>query len=84
MNGAATRTAPLPRQMRSPSIGAFGGPGTQTNGAGNGDVRMMSPTSPTGKTLLEGYGDQILNGFQQEKPRYNPVSIHPHFEERKY
>lgn len=28
-----------------------------------------------GKTVLEGYRQEILTGFEEEKPRYNPVSL---------
>jgi hypothetical protein len=28
---------------------------------------------PTGKALVEGYRKDIINGFEPEKQRYNPV-----------
>ena len=31
------------------------------------------PQEPNGRTVLEGYRKDIMNGFQ-ENPRYNPVS----------
>lgn len=35
----------------------------------------LSPTapSPNGKTLVEGYRKDILTGFEQDPPRFNPV-----------
>jgi hypothetical protein len=29
---------------------------------------------PNGRIALEGYRDEIMNGFEAPKPRYNPVS----------
>lgn len=37
---------------------------------------MYSTQGPNGAVILEGYRDDIMNGFQGEKPRYNPVSFH--------
>jgi len=34
---------------------------------------MDSQSGPNGKVILEGYRQDILNGFEQDKPRYNPV-----------
>ncbi|KAL2184873.1 hypothetical protein L209DRAFT_405709 [Thermothelomyces heterothallicus CBS 203.75] len=34
----------------------------------------QSVVMPTGKALVEGYRKDILNGFEQEKPTYNPLS----------
>lgn len=30
---------------------------------------------PSGRTVLEGYRQDIMTGFEEEKPRYNPVSL---------
>lgn len=30
---------------------------------------------PNGKAILEGYREEVLNGFEPEKPRYNPVRL---------
>ena len=61
MNGAATRKP----------YGYDGGrqsPAQQANGGGNNGVGLVG-----GKTLVEGYRKDILNGFEQDKPLYNPV-----------
>ena len=45
--------------------------------AGRGSPPQGSPPSIVripGKTLVEGYRKDILNGFEKENPRYNPVS----------
>jgi hypothetical protein len=36
---------------------------------------MPPVVTPTGKALVEGYRKDILNGFEREKPRYNPVRV---------
>ncbi|KAK3314728.1 Up-regulated during septation-domain-containing protein [Apodospora peruviana] len=32
------------------------------------------PIGPNGKTLVEGYRQDIINGFDKERPRYNPLN----------
>lgn len=42
---------------------------------GNND-RLLSPTQavgPGGRQIMEGYRKDIMNGFAQDQPRYNPV-----------
>lgn len=29
---------------------------------------------PTGRAMAKGYRQEIINGFEAERPRYNPVS----------
>ena len=33
-----------------------------------------SPT-PSGRTVVEGYRNDILTGFQKDPPRFNPVGL---------
>lgn len=42
------------------------------------DSSRMSPTaaSPRGKTFVEGYRSDIMNGFEKEHRLYNPVRSH--------
>ena len=51
-----------------------------------GSPRLNSPAQNgrnidgvNGHTVLEGYRDEIMNGFEGEKARYNPVSLLPGF-----
>jgi hypothetical protein len=37
--------------------------------------RVRSP-EPNGRVVLEGYRNEIMNGFEVPKPPYNPVSIY--------
>ncbi|KPM34933.1 hypothetical protein AK830_g11633 [Neonectria ditissima] len=52
--------------------------GYATNDAGPYDYvdRRLSPPalSPNGKTLVEGYRKDILTGFEQDPPRFNPMN----------
>lgn len=38
---------------------------------------------PKNAVVLEGYRTEMANGFEREKPRYNPVSLHPGRGERR-
>jgi hypothetical protein len=38
----------------------------------NGQRR--GPQEPSGRVVLEGYRDDIMNGFEMPKSRFNPVS----------
>ena len=57
-----------PRMGGSPMMGSprLNGPPAQT-------VRTVDGV--TGRTVLEGYRDDIMNGFAGETARYNPVGI---------
>ncbi|KAH6851222.1 Up-regulated during septation-domain-containing protein [Chaetomium sp. MPI-CAGE-AT-0009] len=69
MNGATMR-------LGSPSAG--GGLRQRESGNSFGSPGRVPPpgmppvVTPTGKALVEGYRKDILNGFEREKPRYNP------------
>ncbi|KAJ0125027.1 involucrin repeat protein [Diaporthe amygdali] len=44
---------------------------------GNND-RLLSPTQavgPGGRQIMEGYRKDIMNGFAQDQPRYNPLNV---------
>lgn len=42
-------------------------------GTSNGNMRKPSVQGPNGAAILDGYRNEIMNGFEG-KPRYNPVS----------
>jgi hypothetical protein len=42
-------------------------------GTSDGNVRKPSIQGPNGAVILEGYRNEIMNGFEG-KPRFNPVS----------
>ncbi len=59
MNGAGTRRG-------------YGG------GGGGYETGRLSPAQavmPSGRAMMEGYRKDIVNGFEKEKPRYNPVRL---------
>ena len=65
MNGTATRKPyGYDGGRQSPAQQRSGGGG----GGGNNGVGLVG-----GKTLVEGYRKDILSGFEQDKPLYNPV-----------
>lgn len=49
------------------------GPATQTQTQMQDNGRRAPPPEPSGRTVLEGYRQDVMSGFE-EKPRYNPVS----------
>ncbi|KAK4154455.1 Up-regulated during septation-domain-containing protein [Chaetomidium leptoderma] len=69
MNGAATRIGGSAGGVGGPRGNAFAPPGRQLPPPG-----MPPVMTPTGKALVEGYRTDILNGFEKEKPRYNPAN----------
>lgn len=46
---------------------------TGNHGYDDGLLNPAQIVGPGGKQILEGYRDDVLNGFAPEKPRYNPV-----------
>jgi hypothetical protein len=48
--------------------------GNERRDNGSRDLRGQAPEA-SGRTILEGYRQDILTGFEPEKPRYNPVSL---------
>lgn len=90
MNGTSPRGKALPPRP-SQDLG-YGGQGRNGGSAQNGykgnenvDPRNYGSAmqngrrglpEPQGRTVLEGYRKDIMNGFE-EKPRYNPVSTPP-------
>lgn len=89
MNGKALPPRPGTRDgPYSNPQGQFGGPLGQQNGyqpynsprqANTSPTKMRnmenySPQSPNGAVILEGYRNDIMNGFQGEKARYNPMN----------
>lgn len=55
--------------------GAVGQPAEFAASAGAMSPPAMQPpaVTPSGKALMEGYRKDILNGFEKERPAYNPV-----------
>jgi hypothetical protein len=53
----------------------YGGQNGYENRSGplNVDMRKPSVQGPNGAVILDGYRDEIINGFEG-KPRFNPVS----------
>lgn len=46
------------------------------NGNYGNNASLLSPTQavgPGGRQIMEGYRKDIMNGFAQDLPRYNPV-----------
>ncbi|KAK4042042.1 Up-regulated during septation-domain-containing protein [Parachaetomium inaequale] len=66
MNGATMRLGGPAGGAPGQSANAFGSPGRVP------PPGMPPVVTPTGKALVEGYRKDILNGFEREKPRYNP------------
>ncbi len=68
MNGAATRRGEgFGPARRAPGPGTAPGPGLGPGAIG-----------PNGRAMVEGYRKDILNGFEKDKPRYNPVRAPRH------
>jgi hypothetical protein len=80
MNGTQSRK-PVPARGRSGD--------SNTSGYGSYPTRSQDPTqgswqsgsraqlpSPNGRVIFEGYRKDILNNFEGEKPRFNPVCSH--------
>jgi hypothetical protein len=68
MNGAATR-------IGGPARGAVGQRGDAFAGPGRLPPPGQPLVTPTGKALVEGYRQDIISGFEKEKPRFNPVRV---------
>jgi hypothetical protein len=49
----------------------------RTFGTSGQSGQMGGSQVPNGRIVLEGYRNDIINGFEPPKPRYNPVS-RPH------
>lgn len=43
---------------------------------GESEARQYAQGEPNGQTMLGGYRQDIMNGFEAETPRYNPVRKH--------
>lgn len=83
MNGMRKALPPRPSQDLgyggSPSLNGgaqFGGQNGYENrpGTSNGNMRKPPLQGPNGAVILDGYRNEIMNGFEG-KPRFNPVSI---------
>jgi hypothetical protein len=80
MNGAPQQKVLPPRPGQD--LGYGGGYGGQNvygnenaNPQGYGSTQSRGgPPEPNGRVALEGYRKNIINGFDEQKPRYNPVS----------
>ncbi|KAK3897281.1 Up-regulated during septation-domain-containing protein [Staphylotrichum tortipilum] len=70
MNGAATRIGggPGPARGAAPRGNPFAAPARPPPPAAPPAI------APTGKALVEGYRKDVLNGFEKDKPRYNPMN----------
>ncbi|KAK3944548.1 putative involucrin repeat protein [Diplogelasinospora grovesii] len=54
-----------------------GGGDGYDSGRGRMPVTNGQPIAPTGKGLLDGYRKDIMNGFEPERPRFNPLTMNP-------
>jgi len=63
--------------------GGYGGPQSgyrneninpRNNGSAPQNGRRTGSQEPSGRIVLDGYRKDIMNGFEAEHPRYNPVS----------
>lgn len=68
MNGTSRLQPP-----RDGSTGRYGSESSATSNDRNYISNMASTTTPNGKTILNSYRQDIVNGFEVDKPRYNPV-----------
>jgi hypothetical protein len=50
------------------------GPDLRPQTSGRIDFQKMDLQGPNDAVILEGYRNDIMNGFEGEKPLYNPVS----------
>ncbi len=77
MNGVQTRK-PLPqRPSEDMTTGGYGPYPTRSQEMVKGTAQLESRTQlpqPNGRVILEGYRKDIINNFEGEKPRFNPVS----------
>ncbi|KAL3426675.1 involucrin repeat protein [Phlyctema vagabunda] len=75
MNSNGRKPMPSGQNQGSPAS-QFGGPlnGQNHGYSGSGSAYDRGPASPTGRTVLEGYRNEIMTGFQREKPRFNPAN----------
>ena len=77
MNGTPPRSKPLPSRP-SPEKGYRDG--GMANNYRNESPRNYNSTNgrsgeASGKVVLDGYRQEIMNGFETDKPRFNPVSF---------
>ncbi|GAB1313571.1 Up-regulated during septation protein 1 domain-containing protein [Madurella fahalii] len=68
MNGIATRRG------GSGGAGVGRGDGFPLPGRLSPPVGQPPLGAPTGKVLVEGYRKDLLNGFEKDRPRYNPLN----------
>lgn len=68
MNGATTR-------IGGPARGAVGQRGDAFPGPGRLPPPGQPLVTPSGKALVEGYRQDIISGFEKEKPLFNPVRV---------
>lgn len=76
MNGAQGRK-PVSGRPSQESVG-YVPFARRSNEATQGTAQLESQIrvpSPKGKVIFEGYRKDILNNFQEENPRWNPVRI---------
>lgn len=82
MMNPASQRKPLPsRPSQDLGYGAgyggqnrYGNENTNPKSYGSAKPKSGRPLEPNGRIILEGYRKDIVNGFEGEKPRYNPVS----------
>src|SRR5690349_17038359 len=69
-----SRYSPPPRQTQQPSHNRLASNGSSVQSQSASQVSQGQPSNLNGKMLLEGYRKDILNNFEGETPRYNPLN----------
>jgi hypothetical protein len=61
---------------RRPGLGGYqeDDPFSSTRGGYDTRLQTKNTQGPNGAVMLEGYRKDMVNGFEGEKPLYNPVS----------
>lgn len=79
MNGMQSRKPVLARQSEDSNTSGYGSYPTRSQDSTRGTSQSGSRTqlpSPNGRVIFEGYRKDIINNFEGEKPRFNPVRSH--------
>jgi hypothetical protein len=76
MNGMQSRKLVPGRQSEDSNVSGYGSYPARsldsTQGTSQSGSRTQLP-SPNGRVIFEGYRKDIINNFEGEKPRFNPV-----------
>jgi len=76
MNGVQSRKPVPQKQSADSNTSGYGPYPTRSQDFVRGGAQMESRTqlpTPNGRVIFEGYRKDIINNFEGEKPRFNPV-----------